>query len=156
MCCAAAGTAEFGVHADNWVSDDGPPVDLHRTLPRLRVNGTQAWAVLQAHRVALDVGFGSIDVLDRPAHLIHLAIHATQDDVVRSRQDLRAAVDLADEACVTEAVELSRSLGVSPSVAWALSREGVDDVASRFGIPHLDANDPMRSGWRAFSTRPSM
>lgn len=143
-----------GVHADNWTSDDGPPVDLHRTLPRLRVSGTQAWDLLQGSRVTIDIAGGSIDVLDRPAHLVHLAIHATQDTLERSRDDLRRAASQADAATWTAAVRLSDHLGVTEVLAWALAREGLETEAAQFGQAGFVVNAPGEQGWLAFVRSP--
>lgn len=145
---------KLGVHADNWTSADGVPVDLHRTIPRLRVSGADAWRILQAHRATIELAGGSIDVLDRPAHLVHLAIHATQDDLARSPEDLRRAVELADEACLDAAVALSAELSVGEVVAWSLDQAGLPDVGRRFGTAEFVVNAPIERGWRAFLGSP--
>lgn len=145
---------KLGVHADNWTSADGPPVDLHRTLPRLRVGGAEAWGLLQAYRTSLDLGVGAVDALDRPAHLVHLAIHATQDDSARSRADLRRGAELADEACLDAAAALSVRLGVGDLVAWSLQEAGRPDLARRFGTPVFTVNAPIERGWLAFLRSP--
>lgn len=143
-----------GVHADNWTSREGPPIDLHRTLPRLTVDGSTAWDRLQTHRTPLELTSGTIDILDRAAHLVHVAIHATQDDLQRSRSDLVRAVSLADPETLRNAAEISRDLGVNSSVAWALQRDHLSQAARHFGPPRLLVNAPQEAGWWAFLRSP--
>lgn len=145
---------KLGVHADGWKAADRPPVDLHRTIPRLRVGGGRAWKLTAEHRTTIDLEAGSIDVLDRPAHLVHLAIHATQDDSGRSKNDLRRGVQLADEHCLDAAVALSRQLGAEAVVAWSLEQAGLPEVAHRFGPAEFAPNAPNEHGWMPFLRSP--
>lgn len=145
---------ELGVHADNWTSPDGPPVDLHRRLPRISVSASRAWQALQPHRLSLELDDGSIDILDRPAHLVHLAIHATHDGTPRSSADLRRGVELADDVCLAQALRLSEQLGARSAVAWAMQHADVGSRSAPFGDPWLPPHAPHEFGWAAFVRSP--
>lgn len=144
----------LGVHADNWTSPDGAPVDLHRTLPRVGVSPARAWDVLQPHRYVLDLPDGAVDILDRAAHLVTLGIHATYDGTPRSLADLRRGMELADEDCRAAALDVSEQLEVRSAMAWALGQADVGPAAAAFGEPWLPPHAPHERGWAAFLRSP--
>lgn len=131
-----------GSHAESWTHDNRVPVDLHRTLTRVGTSPARTWQVLHSHRMALRVGDHQLHVLDVPAQLVHLAIHATQVSQRRrvggrSLHDLRRAIDSVDAEMWEQASLVARDLKVGPTIAWSLTEAGEPELAALFGRPHL-------------------
>ncbi len=67
---------------DRWIPHDelwtGPPgdVDLHRSLPGVGVGPAEAWSVLSRETVAVTISGTHVDILNRGATALHLALNA--------------------------------------------------------------------------------
>jgi hypothetical protein len=142
-----------GVHADNWTAPDAVPVDLHRSLTRLGVAPAEAWAVLAAGLEATPLAGGSVDVLSRPAQLVHLCLHVTSDESGRATGELRRALAVCDQSHWQAVRDLAGRLGASASVEWALRQVGAAWASGPADELALPANDLSR-GIGAFVRSP--
>ncbi|SMO31863.1 nucleotidyltransferase family protein [Propioniciclava tarda] len=145
-------TRARGIHSENWTHPTRASVDLHRTLPRVGLSPRQACRVLFAHADELKLGDATVEVLDVPARLVHLAIHATQDATQRPKDDLAPAIEVVDTTQWRAAASVARELEVAPTVAWALTQAGASELAALFGRPKLAPNDIAERGLRGYLT----
>ncbi len=124
-------------HSDAFTrgTDDDADVDLHLTLPYVTVSPKRAFAVLAAHRTTLAVAGTQVPVLDRPAHVVHLAIHAAvnrfEPDQRSSTEWERGLAGLGDDD-VARAETVADRLGVGP--IWDLARRALADDADRTAL----------------------
>ena len=139
-----------GIHSDNWEHAEATAVDLHRSLARIGVSPAKCWAVLQGHTESLSLDGREVCVLDRPTRLVHLAIHATQDDTTRPGEDLQRALELVERHDWRAAAEVAAELKVSATVAWAIEQAGDCETAALFGRSRLAVNDTLERGWAEF------
>lgn len=115
-------------------ADDGY-IDLHWTLP-LVPDANAGWTVLERHTVRMNVGGSGLPVLDEPARLVHLCIHAVQNAAFTSTaaDDLLRAVDRAERTFWAAAAELGTELGMTGAMRLALEgcspagRELIDEL----------------------------
>lgn len=138
-------------HSDAFaggVSD--PDVDLHLTLPYVRLAPAKAWKVFAAHRTGLDVDGATLPVLDEPAHTVHLAIHAAVnrfDPGHRSLEEWRRGYATLDDDARAVAEDIAADLGVQSiwSAAVHASSDTADRVALAASLPVWEAVPRVRS-----------
>ena len=142
-----AGYRRYDRHGHSDAFSRGPDdadVDLHLTLPYVTVSPRRAFAVFAAHRTTLDVAGSAVPALDRPAHVVHLAIHAAVnrfEDAQRSSTEWeRGLASLGDDE-IARAEAIAGSLGVGR--IWDLARRALADGADR------DALLAQRPTWEA-------
>lgn len=126
-----------GIHSDVLRSSHGD-VDLHLALPFTTVPLARAFACLHRHTDHLAVGGRDVAVLDVPAHVVHLALHAAQNSFEpdhRTFDEWRRGLASMQEADRTRAAEVAQRLGVSPvwEAALAALEPGADltELASK-------------------------
>ena len=141
-------------HALGWRRPaDGANVDLHVTLKGLGVEPPEAWRVLSPRTQTMRVGRSDVDVLDVPARLLHVALHAAQHggSMPTTIEDLaRAAVaGSADEW--SAALVLARELDATGAFHRGLSLAPAgEEVAERLGLGRwVDAPPTTRDLLRA-------
>ena len=123
-------------HSDAFTrGTDDADVDLHLTLPYVTVSPKRAFAVFAAHRTTLDVAGTAVPVLDRSAHVVHLAIHAAvnrfEEDQRSSTEWERGLASLNDEE-VARAETVADQLGVR--TVWDVARRALADGADRHAL----------------------
>lgn len=131
-----------GGHSDTLVASDGELVtflDLHLAIPFTTVRPGRAFDLLwQRWTTTMEVAGARVRVLDPPAHVVHLAVHAAQNGFVphhRSMGELRrglfslmgdgeaAADEVAVELGARRTWELARSVVARPGERGDLVRE---------------------------------
>ena len=128
-------------HARPWFREsDGMAIDLHRTLPGLRtIAPAEAWAILRKHRARGRIGGGDVAILDEPARLLLVALHAEHHGLGvggAPQEDLRRSIELVAEPMWTRAAALARRLDASAQMAIALRfRDDGAALADRLGLP---------------------
>lgn len=142
-------------------------VDLHLTLPFAAIPPSRAFTLLMARSVPITVSGHAITCLDEPAHVVHLALHAAQNEFDPSLRPLaewrRGVASLTDEQ-LQSATELAGALHVLPvwDAARAAIEPGADVAALAAGLPRRKppptptavwwfarADLPVRVRWRA-------
>lgn len=109
-------------HSDTFGGPDGV-VDLHLALPFATVPPALAFRRLLAHAASMEVAGRTIRVLDEPAHVVHLAVHAAQngfDPAHRSLEEWRrgwASLSFRERASAELVVD---DLGLAAT--WVLAR----------------------------------
>lgn len=116
--------------AGRWHEAGLTPVVLHRRFSSAGVRRALAWVLVDRHRTDRSLGGGSIDVLDLPGRLVHVAIKAHRDDAFRA--ELRTLADLVTADDRFRAVELARNLRVTEPVGAALTTVGRPEIAAWF------------------------
>lgn len=116
-------------HSDTFVSDrpDTPEIDLHLTLPYVTVPPRRAFRVFGAHTELLTVAGTPVPVLDVPAHVVHLAIHAAVNRFAtggRTFEEWRRGHDLLGDDDRVAAWDVAAHLGVLP--VWELAVQALD------------------------------
>ncbi len=110
-------------------------VDLHLTLPYARCGPRRAFRVLRPHVTSMVVAGASVAVLDVPAHVVHLALHAAQNSFapeVRATDEWqRAAASLAPDE-LDAAERLVDDLGVRE--VWSVARRALVAPADHVGL----------------------
>lgn len=141
-------------HSDAYTRGDDADVDLHLTLPYIRRSPRRTWALFTTHRTTLELGDVAVPVLDEPAHVVHLAIHAAVnrfDDTQRSFTEWERGAASLDEAQRTVAVDLAGALGVDQ--VWDLAVRalavGADRAALAAAVPVWEA-EPRLGSVRGF------
>ena len=133
-----ANVVDEGRHARAWVRPASPIlVDLHSTLPGVRVSGEDAWRVLARDTDELSVGGIVVDALSRGGRALHLAIHAAQHGVGRDTPvaDLRRALDELRLEVWRESAALASELGAEPMFTTGLGMtEAGKAVLATLGI----------------------
>ena len=141
---------ELGVHSDTWTHPHAVPVDLHRSLPRVGLDPRECWGVIAMHSIDMDLDGITVQTLDRPTQLVHLAIHTTLDSATQPKEDLAVAIAEISEEQWQRAAGMARRLRVSSTVAWALEQANAPALAAMFGPAELAPNDIGERGVRAF------
>jgi hypothetical protein len=132
----ARGRGSTGRHADN--------VDLHRTLPGMAVDDSAVWDALSGHTELLEFADQTVQVLDRTALALHIALHAAQHGgASHTTEDLRRALDVLTEAEWVGVAALATRLAVAElvSVGLAIDPRG-NAVALKFGLSDPVASTP--------------
>lgn len=132
-------------HSTPWVGGPGrSAVDLHRTLPAVRLPPTLVWEVLSDECETLAIGGRQVEVLSPPARGLHLALHAIQHGIKSERTvvDLVRAVERVDREVWRAAARLAERLEVEHAFAAGLRLvpEGAL-LADELGLPadeHLE------------------
>lgn len=126
-------------HSDTFVSDAPrvPDVDLHLTLPYVTIAPRRAFAVFSAHTTTMRVAGVPVPVLDVPAHVVHLAIHAAVNRFTTTGRTFdewrRGHASLADVDAVV-ARQIAGRLGIADiwdSAVWALAADTPAERAAR-------------------------
>lgn len=111
------------VHAHAWTRTGDPvPVDLHRTLHGTGVSPDEVWTVLNEHTTTLPIAGVDAKILDRPATILHVALHATQHGrgQPQVQRDLARALDRFDLETWRAAALLAERLNATPAFATGL------------------------------------
>lgn len=98
-------------------------VDLHETLPGARASREAVWTVLHKGAKELPVGGMNVQVLDEPARLVHIALHAAHHGpgVAQPLRDLRAALVRFGPGEWGQARRVAEALDAVPAFAIGLS-----------------------------------
>jgi len=110
-------------HADTWQRErDGGLVDLHRNLLGVGADGREAWSVLTRRTESMCVAGVELQVLGRPARLLHIALHAAQHGVraQRTLTDLSLALEQAPEGTWLAAAAMAGQLDAVEGFAAGL------------------------------------
>jgi len=101
---------------------DGARLDLHWRLAGIRSPPELAWQRFAAATETTQLAGTEVEFLGVPARVLHLALHARQDVVVRAKplEDLRRGVRLLDEPCWRAAAELAAGLDATDAFAAGL------------------------------------
>jgi putative nucleotidyltransferase-like protein len=112
-------------------------VDLHRSLPMLRVSDELVWQALSAGTATADVGGAKVRVLGRTALALHVVLHAVQHRFTgHTTEDLRRAVADLPGPDWRPVAELAARLGVGDILGFGLRQEPAGaDLADRLGLP---------------------
>jgi hypothetical protein len=126
-------------YATTFAHPSGQAVDLHWSLPVIRVSADRLWAVLSVRTVEFDLRGIVVETLDLPAHACHLAIHAVSVPMraQAARRDLDRAAVMVPLESWRAALAVAADLGAHAAVAAAL-RTGSPDcrhVADALGLP---------------------
>jgi hypothetical protein len=103
--------------------DNGLILELHRSIAGIAAPPAKTWAVLSAHTEELGVGGARMEILDVPARVMHVALHATQHgkELERTQEDLRRAVKQVPLAIWAQAADLAAELQATPAFTTGLA-----------------------------------
>lgn len=131
--------------AEAWIrSSDGAQVDLHTRLWGPEVWPDQVWSVLIGGSERMEICGVEVNVLDKAARALHLALHAAKHGIAwaHPQQDLARAVGVVPFDVWREAAALADQLRCSEAVAAGLSLvPGGEALAARLGLPKPRAVD---------------
>jgi len=110
-------------------------LDLHCALAGLDGELEPVWRSFEADSERQLVGGAELRVPGRPALLLHIGLHAAHHAEGKALEDLRRAIECADQRVWREALELARTHKGVPAFATGLRLlpEGVE-LARRLGI----------------------
>jgi hypothetical protein len=110
-------------------------LDLHCAIHGLEADPAAIWSSFSAGSASQEIGDATLRVPDRPALLLHVALHAAHHTEAKPLEDLRRALAIADEELWKAAWALAGELGGAPVFATGLRRlpEGAA-LANRLGI----------------------
>jgi hypothetical protein len=110
-------------------------LDLHCTLHGLDAAAERIWDAFTAGAERQTIAGAELRVPGRPALLLHIGLHAAHHAKGKTLEDLRRAIDRAQESAWEEALDLARSLDGTPAFASGLRLlpEGAE-LARRLGI----------------------
>ncbi|MBD0329391.1 MAG: nucleotidyltransferase family protein [Thermoleophilia bacterium] len=111
------------VHATAWIHADEPAeIDLHTSMQGAGVSPVDAWGVLRAHAVTVDLVGTPVRILDRVATTVNIALHAAHHGVANQKplEDLRRVVDQLSDQEWRAAAALAARLRASPAFAAGL------------------------------------
>ena len=123
---------------------DGANVDLHRTLPLVRVDPAAVWDALRAGADRMTVAGAEVNVPSRPALAFHVALHAAHHGTSGSavHEDLRRALAAFGEDVWRGAHELARHLDAVDAFARGLAfRPEGAALAARLRLPAPRSRD---------------
>lgn len=124
--------AQFWIHQDT-----GVPVDLHWSLPGVKVDAARVWAELSERTMILDVGGTPATVLDGAATAFLCALHAARHGprFPSPLADLERALTRIESGSWAQAVILAQALQAEGPLAagMALLPDG-KELAARFGL----------------------
>lgn len=143
-------------------------VDLHRSVWGVGAPADTAWAVLSERTAVLEIRGARVDVASEAVQAFLVALHAARHGRGERKplEDLRRALDIADESLWREAAEVARRLGSSAvfAVGLGLLPKG-QELAGRLGLQrnastevHLcsEGAPPVAMGLLHFATAPSL
>jgi hypothetical protein len=128
-------------HANLWRRGaEGAQIDLHRSLPGVRVAPEEFWAIVRpdAHPIEL-TGMRTL-CLSPAARAMHLALHVTHhgDQTSKPIADLERALEVLDQATWRDAAELAERLGALPEfVAGLRLRPRGGDLVAEMGLDRI-------------------
>lgn len=131
-------------HALGWQRPrDGASVDLHVAIKGARVPPEEIWRILSARTELLDLHGRRVEVLDEPARLLHVVLHAGQhgSSLPQPLEDLRRAVRDVGPVPWSGAVELARELD-----ALEAFRRGLAVVEDGARVAEALGLEPWRPG----------
>jgi hypothetical protein len=110
-------------------------LDLHCAIHGLETDPKAIWNAFSAGSASQEIGGATLGIPGRPALLLHVALHAAHHTEAKPLEDLRRALEIADEEHWKAAWELAGELGGAPVFATGLRRlpEGAA-LANRLGI----------------------
>jgi hypothetical protein len=110
-------------------------LDLHCAIHGLEADPGAIWSAFSAGSASQEIGGATLRVPNRPALLLHVALHAAHHTEAKPLEDLRRAIGIAGEELWKEAWALAGELDGAPVFATGLRRlpEGAA-LASRLGI----------------------
>jgi hypothetical protein len=110
-------------------------LDLHCAIHGLETDPKAIWSSFSAGSASQEIDGATLRIPNRPALLLHVALHAAHHTEAKPLEDLRRALVVADEELWKAAWALARELGGAPVFAAGLRRlpEGAT-LASRLGI----------------------
>lgn len=99
-------------HARTWTGDTGVALDLHHTIPLVRVSPAKAIALLRAHTSQMRLGTETVTTLDPVGLAAHVALHSAHHGPQnpQSMRDLAQAIDIFTFETWREASELAGDL----------------------------------------------
>ncbi|MDQ3987254.1 MAG: nucleotidyltransferase family protein [Actinomycetota bacterium] len=135
--------------ASEWRRDDGIWMDLHFTIPGVRVSPDIAWSVLSTHVEKMDLRGHQVNVLSIPARTLHLVLHAAHHGAETSQplRDLTKALEEVSGETWRQAHELAQQLDATEafSAGLGLVPEG-EELRARFGLlPPTDVDVALKS-----------
>jgi hypothetical protein len=110
-------------HASTWSRPGtGATVDLHRTVAGARASPGRVWDVLAARTARIAVGGLEVEVLEEPARVLVIALHAAQQGVQFGHplEDLARALRHSQHEAWAEAAVLADSLEAADDFASGL------------------------------------
>jgi hypothetical protein len=132
-------------HAGEWVRrSDAVTIDLHRTLPGVRVEHERAWLLLAANRGTVKILEREVPALNLPGRALHVALHAAQHGEGWSKplHDLTRAIEQADAAIWRRAAELAAGLDATEAFAAGLRLIPAGaELADRLGLSKTNSVD---------------
>jgi hypothetical protein len=114
-------------HSSTWFrASDGVTIDLHRSLPGVRIADGVAWRVLSRDAETVTVAGRSVPALGPPAKAAHVALHAAQHgaDVAPPIAELDRALELGDDGLWRDAATVARELDAVDAFAAGLALTG--------------------------------
>jgi hypothetical protein len=120
---AAGRLGEEAPHSLLLRSSRGSEIDLHVTLPTVPIDGDRPWEVLRDHVEQLDLGVGSVPVLDEPGRCLVIALHALNNGPGSGQpmEDLERARSRCGEGDWAVARAIARSLIADDLLSGALA-----------------------------------
>ena len=143
-------------------------VDLHRSMWGVCAPAETAWAVLSERIAWLDIAGARVDVAGEDVQAFLVALHAAQHGrgERKPHEDLRRALEIADESLWREAAEVARRLGSSAVFAVGLGLlPAGEELAGRLGLRrnasvevHLisEGAPPVSRGFLRLAAAPSL
>lgn len=132
-------------HAGVWLREsDGLTIDLHRTLPGVRVDDDAAWRMLSADADVVVVAGRQVPTLGLPARALHVSLHAAQHGAgwARPMADLARALRAADDDVWREAAALAAELEATDALVAGLRLTAAGaQLARRLQLPGTRSTD---------------
>lgn len=110
-------------HAREWMKPgEEVRIELHRTVPGIGVQPTEAWQVLSKQTDPFPLRGAVVDALDLPTRAMHIALHAAQDGgrLGKGLDDLYRALDRVSFEQWSQALEVATRLKAVDSFAAGL------------------------------------
>ncbi len=129
-------------HARTWVRGDGASIDLHRSLSGMTAHPDVVWSALRRDAQTLRIHAREVTIPSYEARALTVALHVAQHgrQLEQPLEDLRRALDRADEAVWRSAAELAVEVGSLPSFSSGLRRlAGGASVAERLDLQAGDS-----------------
>lgn len=114
---------------------DEDNLDLHCAIHGLEADPDRIWSGFNAGAAVEEIGGAELRVPGRPALALHVALHAAHHTEPKPVEDLRRALDVADDRLWAEAWDLARDLDGESAFASGLRRlPAGEELALRLGI----------------------
>lgn len=130
----------------------GAVIDVHRSLPGVTVPDEVAWDELSRRTATIVLHRTTVEVLDREARCLHVALDAAADGRAHRKGDLERAVDRLPREAWRGAAQLADRLGALPSLVAALTMVPSGE-ALRVAL-EIEARIPVGVTLRALSPPP--